>query len=324
VALLACLVVLVLAGAVGLATLHYAHQVDSSVRRVDPFAQITGGRPADVAPGAVNILLLGSDSRDPAVTTGSRSDTIILMHLPADHRHAYFISIPRDTYVYIPRSPTNPDVGDTHDKINAAFAWGGATLAVQTVEAFTGVRIHHVVLLDFAGFARVTDALGGVTMTVDQTITSIFPPYRVFTAGQHHFSGAEALDYVRQREQFPDSDITREKHQQEFLKAVMDTAASTGTLTDPLRLNAFVHALSAAIVADRGLSIPDFVVGFHSLRSADLTFLTSPYSGFDTIDDQSVVISDPQRTQPLYRAVAHDQLGSYLASQRTASPSPTS
>jgi LCP family protein required for cell wall assembly len=321
--LLGFLVLLVFAGTVAVATLHYAHQVDSSVRRIDPFAQITGGRPADVAPGAVNILLLGSDSRDPAVTTGSRSDTIILMHLPADHRHAYLISIPRDTYVYIPRSPTNPDEGDTHDKINAAFAWGGAALAVQTVEAFTGVRIDHVVLLDFAGFAKVTDALGGVTMTVDQTITSIFPPYRVFTAGGHHFNGAEALDYVRQREQFADSDITREKHQQEFLKAVMDTGASTGTLTNPVRLDAFVHALSAAITADRGLSIPDFTVEFHSLRSADLTFLTSPFSGFDTIDDQSVVIPDPQRTQPLYQAVVHDQVGRYLAGERAASPTAT-
>jgi LCP family protein required for cell wall assembly len=323
VVLLGCLVLLAFAGTVAVATLHYAHQVDSSVRRIDPFAQITGGRPADVAPGAVNVLLLGSDSRDPAVTTGSRSDTIILMHLPADHRHAYLISIPRDTYVYIPRSPTNPDEGDTHDKINAAFAWGGAALAVQTVEAFTGVRMDHVVLLDFAGFAKVTDALGGVTMNVDQTITSIFPPYRVFTAGSHHFNGAEALDYVRQREQFADSDITREKHQQEFLKAVMDTAASTGTLTDPARLDAFIHALSAAITADRGLSIPDFAVEFHSLRSADLMFLTSPFSGFDTIDDQSVVIPDPQRTQPLYQAVAHDQLGRYLAREGAASPSPT-
>jgi LCP family protein required for cell wall assembly len=321
--LLGCLVLLVLAGAIALATVHYAHQVDSSVRRIDPFAMITGGRPPDLAPGAINILLLGSDSRDPAVTTGSRSDTIILMHLTADHRHAYLISIPRDTYVYIPRSPTDPTEGDTHDKINAAFSWGGATLAVQTVEAFTHVRIDHVVLLDFAGFARVTDALGGVTMTVDQTITSIFPPYRVFTQGTHHFNGAEALDYVRQREQFPDSDITRERHQQQFLKAVMDTAASTGTLTDPQRLNAFVHSLSAAITADRGLSVPDFAVEFHSLRSADLTFLTSPYSGFDTVDDQSVVISDPQRAQPLYQAVAHDQVGAYLAGQKTASPSAT-
>ena len=315
--------VLVFAGVVVVATLRYAHQVDSSVRRIDPFTLITGGRPPVRAPGALNVLLLGSDSRDPAATNGSRTDTIILMHLPADHHHAYLISIPRDTYVYIPRSPTNPEQGDTHDKINAAFAWGGPTLAVQTVEGFTGVRIDHVILLDFAGFAQVTDALGGVTMTVDQTITSIFPPYRVFTQGSHHFSGAEALDYVRQREQFPDSDITREKHQQQFLKAVMDTAASTGTLSHPPRLDAFIHSLSQAITADRGLSVPDFAVTYHSLRSADLTFLTSPYAGFDTIDDQSVVIPDQQRAQPLYQAVARDQLGRYLADHKTASPSPT-
>lgn len=315
--------VLTVAGLVGLVVVHYADRVNSSFRRMDPFTMITGGRPPEVAPGALNVLLLGSDSRDPAATGGSRTDTIILMHLPADHRHAYLISIPRDTYVYIPRSPTDPSQGDTHDKINAAFAWGGATLAVQTVEGFTGVRIDHVVLLDFAGFAQVTDALGGVTMTVDQTITSIFPPNRVFTQGSHHFTGAQALDYVRQREQFPDGDITREKHQQQFLKAVMDTAASTGTLTDPRRLDSFLHSLGQAVTVDRGLSIPDLAVEFHSLRSADLTFLTSPYAGFDTIDDQSVVISDPQRASPLYQAVAHDRLGQYLVHQRTVSPAPT-
>lgn len=315
--MLACAVLLVVAGAVSLGLLHYAHQVDASVHRIDPFTQITGGRPADLAPGALNILLLGSDSRDPASTGGSRTDTIIMLHLPADHRHGYLISIPRDTYVYIPRSPTDRSEGDTHDKINAAFAWGGAPLAVETVEGFTGVRLDHVVLLDFAGFAQMTDALGGVDLTVDETITSIFPPHRVFSQGRHHFTGAEALDYVRQREQFPDGDITREKHQQQFLKAVMDRAASNGTLTDPVRLNGFLHSLTGAITADRGLSIADLAVEFHGLRAADLTFLTSPYSGFDTIDDQSVVVPDADRATPLYQAVAHDRLGPYLSGHNT-------
>ena len=184
------------------------------------------------------------------------------------------------------------------------------------------MRLDHVVLLDFAGFAQVTDALGGVDMTVDETITSIFPPYRVFTQGRHHFTGPVALDYVRQREQFPDGDITREKHQQQFLKAVMDKAASGGTLTDPPRLDAFLRSLTGAITVDRGLSIPDLAVEFHGIRAGDLTFLTSPYAGFDTIDDQSVVIPDSDRAAALYQAVAHDRLGPYLAGH-TAKAAPS-
>src|SRR2546423_772016 len=80
---------------------------------------------------------------------------------------------PRDLYVSIPQSPTSPDLGNTKAKINAAFAWGGLPLAVQTVEGYTGVHVDHTVLVDFGGFKEVTDALGGVDLNIDQSITSI-------------------------------------------------------------------------------------------------------------------------------------------------------
>src|SRR5262249_49507467 len=140
----------------------------------------------------------------------------------------------------------------------------------------------------------------------------IHPPNRTFTQGNHHFNGAEALDYVRQRYQFSDGDITREKHQQLFLKAVMDRAASSGTLTNPSKLNSFLQAMTKAMVVDKSLSLADMAWQFHGLRSSDLTFLTSPFSGFDTIDDESVVIVDQDKANALYRAVAHDQVASYL------------
>jgi LCP family protein required for cell wall assembly len=268
-----------------------------------------------LAKGALNMLLLGSDSRDPdeKAAAGSRTDTIILMHIQADHKHAYLISIPRDMYLPI------PDHGS--DKINAAFAFGGLPLVIRTVEGFTKVHIDHLALIDFAGFQEVTDALGGVDMYVDQTIQSIHPPGRIFTKGNHHFNGAEALDYVRQRYQFADGDITREKHQQMFLKAVMDKAASNGTLTNPGKLNAFLRAITKAIVVDKDLSLPDMALQFHGLHSSDMTFLTSPYSGFDDIDGQSVVVADKERAAALYSAVAHDQVASYLT-KASASPSP--
>jgi LCP family protein required for cell wall assembly len=293
----------------------YSRSLDSRVGRTDPFSQITGGRPPVLAKGALNMLLLGSDSRDPdeKAAAGSRTDTIILMHVQADHQHAYLISIPRDTYLPI------PDHGS--DKINAAFAFGGLPLVIRTVEGFTKVHLDHLALIDFAGFQEVTDALGGVDMYVDQTITSIHPPNRTFTKGNHHFNGAEALDYVRQRYQFADGDITRERHQQLFLKAVMDKAASSGTLTNPGKLNAFLQSITKAMVVDKGLSLPDMAWQFHSLRSSDLTFLTSPFSGFDDIDGQSVVVADKEKAAALYSAVAHDQVASYLT-KASASPSP--
>ena len=301
----------------------YGRKLDSQVARSDPFSQITGARPARIAPGAMNILLLGSDSRDPdnkAKAGEWRTDTIVLMHVQADHKKAYLISIPRDTYVYIPRSPTNPDQGDTHSKINAAFAWGGLPLVVETVEGFTGVRIDHVILIDFGGFQQVTDALGGVDMTVDQTITSIHPPHRTFTKGMNHFTGAEALDYVRQRYQFPDGDITRAKHQQEFMKAVMDKAVSSGTLANPARLNAFLQAVTKSVTVDKDLSLPDMALEFRNLHSSDLKFLTSPFSGFGDRDGESVVLSDPERAKALYDAVARDKVAQWLS---TGSPSPS-
>src|SRR4029450_2621416 len=129
--------------------------------------------------------LLGSDSRNPdndqTNADKSRSDTIILMHIQADHTPPYLISIERDLYVPIP--------GHGRDKINAAFAYGGLPLVIRTIEGFTDVHIDHLALIDFAGFKEVTDALGGVDMNIEQTITSIHKPFRKFTKGMNHLNG---------------------------------------------------------------------------------------------------------------------------------------
>ena len=166
--------------------------------------------------------------------------------------------------------------GDTQAKINAAYAWGGVPLMVQTVEGYTGVRMDHVVVIDFFGFKEVTDALGGVEMNVEQDITSIHRRTGQFKKGLNHFNGEEALDYVRQRYQFPDGDFARMRHQQEFLKALLDKAVSTGTVTNPVKLNAFLKAATKAIKVDKDFSLVDMALQFRGLRSDDLTFLTAP------------------------------------------------
>jgi LCP family protein required for cell wall assembly len=319
IALVAGLVILLVALLGGFGAYLYTSQLNSQVSRTDPFSQITGGRPAKVVEGAMNILLLGSDSRNPDNDQSngdhSRSDTIILMHVQADHKHAYLISIPRDLYVPIP--------GHDRDKINAAFAYGGLPLVIETIEGFTSVHVDHVALIDFAGFQQVTDALGGVDLNIEQSITSIHPPYRKFAKGTNHLNGAEALDYIRQRYQFSDGDISRERHQQQFLKAILDKAASSGTLSNPGKLNAFLQAMTKAMTVDKDFSITDMALEFRDLRGKDLTFMVNPFTGFEQVGDQDVVMPDKAKGAALYEAVVKDQVAQYLAAASpSASPSP--
>jgi len=313
--------VLVLAVGAGVGLYAYGRSLNGGLKRTDAFSGLSG-RPSVTVVGALNVLVLGSDSRDPGITNAedpARSDTMMLLHVDADHRHAYVISIPRDTWVHVPAAPDGN--GDTMAKINAAYAWGGTPLAVQTVEEFTGVRIDHVVLVDFGGFQKVVDAMGGVDLTVDQTITSIFPPYRVFTAGRQHLNGNEALDYVRQRYQYDDGDLTREKHQQQLLAALLDQAARAGTLTNLGRLDSLLRAVTACLTVDKGFDLVDVALALRNMRGPDVTYLTSPIAGMDWEGDEAVVVPDLDQAAALYRAVRQDSVGAYL-SGGSAPPDP--
>jgi LCP family protein required for cell wall assembly len=268
----------------------------------------------------MNVLLLGSDSRDPDNTVDSRTDTMMLLHLDADHQHAYVISIPRDSWVHVPQTPDGQRGGGMA-KINSAYAWGGVPLAVETVEQFTDVRVDHVVLTDFSGFQQIVDALGGIDMNVDETITSVHAPYRVFKQGQRHFTGEEALDYVRQRYQYSDGDFARERHQQEFLKALMDKAANAGMLSNPGQLNTFLRSVTHAMTVDKTFDLLSFAVALHNLRSNDVTFLTSPTAGGGTEDEEAVVYPDVVKATALYRAVQRDTVAHWVsANPATANP----
>ena len=303
----------------------YYRSLDSGISRDDPFSQLTGGRPAKSVDGALNILLLGSDSRDPDNKGKAgewRTDTIIVLHIPASHDKAYLISMPRDLYVHIPRSKSNPQYGDTKSKINASFAWGGTPLTVQTVEDYTQVRMDHVVLIDFGGFRDVINALGGIDMNVEQSITSIHPPFRKFTKGPNHFDGDEALDYARQRYQFPDGDFARMRHQQQMMKAIMDKGVSSGTVTSPGKLNAFLKAVTKAITVDRDFSLVDMALQFRNLRSQDLSFLVSPNEGSQMVNGESVVVPDKPKATTLWADVQKDTMADWTAAS-TASPQPT-
>ncbi|MER5457418.1 LCP family protein [Micromonospora sp. NPDC002389] len=320
IALLTGVVVLVLALLGGVGAWFYARSLDNNLARTDPFSEITGGRPAKAVDGALNILMVGTDSRDPDAPMDQagewRADTIIVMHIPADHQEAYLVSIPRDLYVPIPESAASDCDSGQRRKINAAFAFGGLPLAVRTVECFTDVHIDHVMAIDFGGFKQVTDALGGVELEVERTITSIHKPYRKFTKGTNQMNGTEALDWIRQRKQFPDGDFARMRHQQEFLRALMDKAASSGTLTNPKKLNAFLRSVTDAVTVDQGFSLTDMAVQFRNLRGENLTFVTSPHLGSQTINGESVVVSDRENALAMYRAMSGDTMADWVKANK--------
>lgn len=297
----------------------YVTNLDEKLNRTDAFSGLDD-RPGKTVEGTQNILFLGSDSRDGGAydpdaepNTGDvkneRSDAIMVLHIPADHKKAYIISIPRDTYVYVPELDGN---GGARAKINAAFSWGGIPLTVKTVENFTGVKIDHVVKIDFNGFKAMTEALGGVDVTVDKTV---YDPRskRTFKAGVNHLDGDAALDYVRQRYNLPRGDFDRVQRQQIFLRALMQKATDSGTLTNPVKLKNFLDAATTSLTVDNGFSLKDMALEFRSLRPGDLSFVTSPHLGSQTIDGQSVVVSDKEKAIALWSAVEKDTVADWLA-----------
>jgi LCP family protein required for cell wall assembly len=294
----------------------YLRSVEGSIERVDAFNDVPEeSRPEKVADDAKNILILGSDTRDPENTSGSRSDTIILAHMPKGRESAQLISIPRDTWVFVPKSK-NGQYGGREAKINAAFAWGGIPLMVQTVEKYTGVRIDNVAIIDFAGFEQIIDALGGVDIDVEESFTSIHKPHRKFTKGMQELNGAAALDYARERFAFSDGDFARIRHQQQLIKAVLDKAASGGLLTNPGRLNSFLQATADAVAVDKTFSIFDSATEMRHLRSGNLTFITNPTTGTGQKGSESVVLDDPQGVKAIYDAVRRDSVPDILSAAK--------
>ena len=159
-----------------------------------------------------NILLLGSDTRtgaDAALVSGSRADTIMLMHIPADGKGVYIISIMRDTWVDIPGYGTA--------KVNAALNYGGVSLQVATIENLVGVKIDHVAEIEFEGFKSLVNAIGGVDVQVPFAFTS---NVWTFTPGLMHLNGSGALSFVRERYSFADGDYQRVRNQRAFLRGL--------------------------------------------------------------------------------------------------------
>ena len=264
----------------GTAAAGYAYRhLDNNIKSVDIDSALGDNRPvkaviapdasttADASPpptGALNILVLGSDSRSGEAnqelgggdSSGARSDTAMVVHLDAGRTKATVVSIPRDTLVTRPSCPLASG-GSTavayRAMFNSAYEVGGPVCAVKTVESITGVRMDHYIEIDFSGFAELVDALGGVTVITGQDIDDD-KSHLHLKGGTHHLNGTRALALARTRHGVGDgSDLGRIGLQQKLVKALLDQMAAINLLTDPARLYQVADVVTAGLTTDTGL-----------------------------------------------------------------------
>ncbi|MCX5257982.1 LCP family protein [Streptomyces canus] len=250
--------------------------LNSNIKSVDINSALGDDRPAKPTPTpsasqeaplpteAVNILVLGSDSRSGkenqalggGSSTGARSDTAMVVHIDAGRTAATVVSIPRDTLVTRPSCPLEsggPTSVAYGAMFNSAYSVGGPVCAVKTVESITDVRMDHYIEIDFSGFAKLVDALGGVTVTTDEDIDDD-DSHLTLKAGTHHLNGKRALAFARTRHGIGDgSDLGRIGLQQKLVKALLEQISSTNLLTSPTKLYSVADAITGSLTTDTGL-----------------------------------------------------------------------
>jgi len=264
--------------------------------------------------GPLNFLLIGSDYRTWSPDAGQRSDTIIIAHLSQALDHVYLISVPRDLLVELPAVPELNFPGAT-TKINAAFDYGrggrgGVQLLSQTLTNLMGIRFDGAAVIDFSGLQKAVDILGGVEVCVDVRVVSVHTR-KVFEPGCRMMGSKDVLDYLRQRN-FPDGDFSRQRHQQQFLKAFFDRAVSMGMFTNPLKLDALLRAVAGSMTVDTGAnSLPDLVFALRDLRPGDMTGVKIPAT-LGVIDTVSYVIASAD-AEGLFVAIRTDALSAWVS-----------
>lgn len=280
--------------------------IDTSLRRIPALTNLPDRPPSG---SGTTWLLVGSDSRQDLspeqqseFATGGdlgdgRTDTILLVHVPSlgSGVPTTMVSIPRDSYLPIP--------GHGEDKINAAFAIGGAPLLAQTVEKATGLRLDHYAEIGFDGFAVMVDAVGGVTMCPPEPISDPLAGIEL-PAGCQKLDGRSALGYVRTRAT-PRADLDRMINQRQFMAALMHRAASPAVLLNPLRWYPMAHAASGAMTVDQGAHVWDLLRLGWALHGT-VTTTTVPIGEFTGSDSGSVVVWDGDAAARLFQALQTD------------------
>jgi len=316
-----------------------------AVQNKDLFSDSAGARVSDIA-GPLNILLVGIDPRTDEQTP--LSDSIIVVHVAQRLDRAYIFSVPRDLVVDIPEFDKTGFRGG-RSKINAAMGYGsslgngkhdpvqGFDLLARTVLKLTGIqRFDAGTIVNFGGFRKIVDAMGGVTMTIDQNVKSehlkpdgrprprrsrcadnscahpYYGPQKQYKVGRYHLEGWEALDYVRQRYGLPRSDYDRQRHQQQFIRAMAEQALSRDVVTNPIKLDRVLQAAGDALIFDgNGHSVVDWAFALKNIRAGDMTLIKLP--GRSLFDGGNYVGEGLEPSaEDFFSAVRTDTLDSFL------------
>ena len=281
----------------------------NSVTKVDTTP--AGTRPADSK--GFNYLLVGSDSREGLTAAqrheyatgkaaGRRTDSIILVHVPQGGGKPALISIPRDSYVPIP--------GHGSNKVNAAFAFGGPNLLVQTIEQVTDLHVDGYVEIGFAGFASVVDSVDGVTICVPFAMDDKKAGINL-TKGCQLLDGKNALGFVRARYSDPRGDIGRAERQRQFLAAIMKKALTPSTVLLPMRYWAFTHAAAKGVIVGQDTSMRDasrVLLAMRSVSNGQGLSLVVPIQSVNyQTSAGSSVKWDTQRAKALFTMLRNDE-----------------
>ncbi|WP_443046608.1 LCP family protein [Streptomyces sp. NBC_00247] len=297
-------------------------QLESGIGRVDPFRDMKN-RPSGSR--GMNLLLVGTDGRD-SITADQKkkfrlggapchcTDTLMLVHLSRDRRRASVVSLPRDSYAVVP-AHTDRTTGKGHAahpvKLNAAYAEGGPTLTVRTVEQLTGVKIDHYLEADFTSFMKTVDALGGVEICTVRPLKDTYTGLNL-PAGTHALSGGEALQYVRSRHVDGAADLGRMQRQQKFVAAVIERATSKGVLLNPVKFQQVVSAMLGSVRADEGFGTEQMLELGSAMRgftAASSEFASVPVGdpSFPVKGIGSTVKWDTARAAALFRTLREDK-----------------
>lgn len=320
---------IVVLGGTGLGYVYF--KLNGNIKSVDINQMLGTDRPGKVDNGSQNILVLGSDTRSGsnrklgggADDGSARSDTAMIVHVYKGHKRASVVSIPRDTLVDRPactdtEGTTHPAAQDV--MFNSAYSTGGAACAVKTVESLTGVRMDHYLEVDFAGFEKLIDELGGVPVTTTKDIAD--PKSHLdLKAGTHRLNGEQALGLVRTRHGVGDgSDLGRIQLQQAFIKALVKQVKDIGVFTNPKKLYDLADTSTKAVTTDSGLgsvnSLMSFANGLKGISPGHMTMVTMPVR-YDPNNGNRVLV-EKTKAELVWNALKNDQPIPKAATEGTA------
>jgi LCP family protein required for cell wall assembly len=296
-AILAGLIALIVVAAVAV-----YFSVNSKLTKVDVLT------PVSFTSAGTNWLITGSDSRAGLTKkeenqlalghdiSGNRSDTILLLHVPANGTRPTLVSLPRDSYVPIP--------GHGYNKLNAAYAFGGPKLLVQTVQNVTGLPISHYMGIGFGGLVSVVNDIGGVNVCLPGPMKDPKAGLNL-KAGCQVLNGDQALGFVRTRN-FAQSDLQREQDQRILIKGILSKMTSPGTLANPFAVVPAANGAASAITIDQGTGLTQLISVAFALRNPVTTTVPIANPNLPTAAGSAVQWNHDEATQ-FFHDLAHDQ-----------------